>query len=255
VLAELQHPGIARHVAHGATEDGRHYLAMEWLDGEDLAARLRRGPLGVEDSLLHDGSVAAMVVGANAPTDLAASAARCALALWPLLPDPRMALATGWDVVDGTQPVGQVIDRAAALLSARADRPGPMERAILLDPMTRVLLGPHFEVSHDAHGPVLVSEREPLEDVRTLLGRPTPFVGRDPEPKFAAEVEYVFQHGLVRKAAYSMLTEADRRLGHRLAGIWLEEVGECEAAVLAEHFERGEAIGAAAQWYERAAER
>jgi serine/threonine protein kinase len=51
VLADLQHPGIARYVAHGVTETGRHYLAMEWLEGEDLASRLARGPLGVDESL------------------------------------------------------------------------------------------------------------------------------------------------------------------------------------------------------------
>ena len=51
LLAALQHPGIARHVDHGETEGGRHYLAMEWLDGEDLSARLARGPLGIDESL------------------------------------------------------------------------------------------------------------------------------------------------------------------------------------------------------------
>jgi serine/threonine protein kinase len=51
VLAGLEHPAIARHVDHGVTSDGRHYLAMEWLEGEDLAARLSRGALGVDESL------------------------------------------------------------------------------------------------------------------------------------------------------------------------------------------------------------
>lgn len=50
VLASLDHPGIVRHVAHGEAE-GRGYLAMAWLEGEDLAARLKRGPLGVADAL------------------------------------------------------------------------------------------------------------------------------------------------------------------------------------------------------------
>lgn len=50
VLASLDHPGIVRHVAHGET-DGRGYLAMAWLDGEDLSARLKRGRLGVTTSL------------------------------------------------------------------------------------------------------------------------------------------------------------------------------------------------------------
>ena len=35
------HPGIVRYVAHGAPPTGEPYLAMEWLDGEDLAAAAR----------------------------------------------------------------------------------------------------------------------------------------------------------------------------------------------------------------------
>ena len=40
VLSKLSHPNIVGYVAHGATEDGRTYLVMEWLDGETLATRL-----------------------------------------------------------------------------------------------------------------------------------------------------------------------------------------------------------------------
>ena len=43
-LARLNHPGIVRYVAHGETRQGL-YLAMEWLDGEDLAKCIRRGPI------------------------------------------------------------------------------------------------------------------------------------------------------------------------------------------------------------------
>jgi serine/threonine protein kinase len=42
VLAELSHPRIVRYVAHGVAPDGTAFLAMDWLDGEDLAARLAR---------------------------------------------------------------------------------------------------------------------------------------------------------------------------------------------------------------------
>ncbi len=52
LLALLQHPGVVSYVAHGHTPAGYLYLAMEWLDGEDLAARLVRGPLSVRESLL-----------------------------------------------------------------------------------------------------------------------------------------------------------------------------------------------------------
>ena len=70
-----------------------------------------------------------------------------------------------------------------------------------------------------------------------------------------APSEYVFRHDLVREAAYAMLTDADRVLGHRLAGEWLEQIGHPEAATIAEHLRRGEELQRAAGWYRRAAER
>src|SRR5262249_41468220 len=79
-------------------------------------------------------------------------------------------------------------------------------------------------------------------------------IGRRPQPRFPGEAEYGFRHALVREAAYAMLTDEDRRLGHRLAGEWLLGAGEHEAAVLAEHFERGGEPARALGWYQRAAE-
>jgi eukaryotic-like serine/threonine-protein kinase len=73
--------------------------------------------------------------------------------------------------------------------------------------------------------------------------------------KFPGEAEYTFRHSLLREAAYGMLTEDDRAVGHRLAGEWLERAGEVDASVLAEHFERGGETTRAAAWYRRAAER
>ncbi|HRI48702.1 MAG TPA: protein kinase [Pseudomonadota bacterium] len=52
ILAELQHPGIVGYVAHGQTQDGQRFLAMQWLDGEDLSSRLKRGPLSLSDALM-----------------------------------------------------------------------------------------------------------------------------------------------------------------------------------------------------------
>ena len=70
----------------------------------------------------------------------------------------------------------------------------------------------------------------------------------------AGEVEHGFRHALVREAAYAMLTESDRALGHQLAGAWLEQTGHGDAMMLAEHFERGGEPARAAGWYRRAAE-
>jgi eukaryotic-like serine/threonine-protein kinase len=65
--------------------------------------------------------------------------------------------------------------------------------------------------------------------------------------------QYRFHHGLLREAAYAMLTDADRVVGHRLAGEWLEGAGETDALTIAEHFERSEPARAA-PWLLRAEE-
>jgi serine/threonine protein kinase len=52
LLAQLAHPAIVRHVAHGQTEGGELYLAMEWIEGSDLAARLKHQPLSWQESVV-----------------------------------------------------------------------------------------------------------------------------------------------------------------------------------------------------------
>ncbi|XXX79994.1 protein kinase [Sorangium sp. So ce134] len=71
--------------------------------------------------------------------------------------------------------------------------------------------------------------------------------------RFQGEREIAFRHALVREAAYGMLTEEDRALGHRLAGAWLERAAEPSAAVIAEHLDRGGERARAAELYQRAA--
>jgi serine/threonine protein kinase len=51
VLAELSHPAIVRYLAHGIAPNGLPFLAMDWLEGEDLAARLARSGLAIAESL------------------------------------------------------------------------------------------------------------------------------------------------------------------------------------------------------------
>jgi len=71
---------------------------------------------------------------------------------------------------------------------------------------------------------------------------------------YGDEPMFIFRHALLRDAAYSMLTDEDRKLGHRLAGDWLMSAGERDAIVLAEHFDRGAVPTRAVSWYHRAAE-
>jgi serine/threonine protein kinase len=51
VLAELSHSAIVRYISHGETSSGMPYLAMDWLDGEDLSERLARHALQTDESL------------------------------------------------------------------------------------------------------------------------------------------------------------------------------------------------------------
>jgi hypothetical protein len=48
-LMELRHPHIVEYVAHGVSADQQPYLVMEWLEGHDLEARLKQGPLAEAD--------------------------------------------------------------------------------------------------------------------------------------------------------------------------------------------------------------
>ncbi|AKT42695.1 serine/threonine-protein kinase PknK [Chondromyces crocatus] len=51
LLSRLRHPRVVRYIATGATPAGEPYLVMEWLDGETLTDRLKRGALNVEETL------------------------------------------------------------------------------------------------------------------------------------------------------------------------------------------------------------
>jgi hypothetical protein len=88
----------------------------------------------------------------------------------------------------------------------------------------------------------LLGSEEQLAWVREMLGSlvEQELLVRRPESRFPGEEEYAFRHVLLREGAYAMLVKADRALGHRLAGAWLEEHGETDPAVLAEHLARAQ---------------
>jgi len=66
VLSQLRHDGIVKYIAHGRTDGGVQYLAMEWLEGEDLARRLRRTRLSVAECIALTRRVAASLAYAHA---------------------------------------------------------------------------------------------------------------------------------------------------------------------------------------------
>ncbi|HMJ52308.1 MAG TPA: protein kinase [Polyangiaceae bacterium] len=72
--------------------------------------------------------------------------------------------------------------------------------------------------------------------------------------RFPGETAFAFRHGLLREAAYAMLTDTDRGRGHFLAAEWLLRVGEKDALLLADHYELGGRLELAMPWLLRAAE-
>jgi tetratricopeptide (TPR) repeat protein len=65
-LAAIDHPNVVRYVAHGLTKDGEAFLAMEWLDGEDLATRIARAALSIDDTLAVARGIAGALAAAHA---------------------------------------------------------------------------------------------------------------------------------------------------------------------------------------------
>jgi tetratricopeptide (TPR) repeat protein len=94
-------------------------------------------------------------------------------------------------------------------------------------------------------------------DVDTWLGdlAAREWIVRPGTSRFPGEDELRFRHAIVREAAYLLMTADDRVLGHRLAGRWLERVGDRDPVRLAEHYELGGAPELAAEWHVRATEK
>ncbi|WP_437316637.1 serine/threonine-protein kinase [Sorangium sp. So ce385] len=141
-------------------------------------------------------------------------------------------------------------DTVLAMVQSRLEGLAPEERRVL---RAASVLGQVFW-----RGAALAllggEERAPALDAWLSGLAAREWIARRPAPSLNGEIEYAFRHALVREAAYDMLTDEDRALGHRLAGGWLEAAGEHDASVLAEHFERGGELGRAAACYVRAAE-
>jgi serine/threonine protein kinase/tetratricopeptide (TPR) repeat protein len=79
-------------------------------------------------------------------------------------------------------------------------------------------------------------------------------IERSSESRISGEREYRFLHALWRDAAYSLLTEENRQLGHRIAGEFLARAGEPDPLVIAEHLFTGGALEQALGHYLRAAD-
>lgn len=212
-------------------------------------------PLGAEIAELSNGSIVMTLSGrGGAIIDQAAKAARCALAARALMPENEMVLATGRRRATKRAPLGDLIDRAAAILRSagrmksmnRNGQDGP-ERSparIRLDAMSAGLLGPSFEVGGDSLSLFLESERHPREaSVRTLLGKATPCVGRERE---LAVLNGLWEECIGEPVARAALVTAAAGLGKsRLRYEFLQRVLGSDASVATDVWvARGDPMGA-----------
>jgi hypothetical protein len=159
-------PGTDEAAAAPSTGAGRALrLAVE-----DTAQRF-----GGQVDWLRDGSVAVIFDAGGVATDQAERAARCALAIRALFEEHPIALVTGFRRAGRPSPMGDLVRRAAGLLSGA---PG----AIWIDGLCAGLVDPKFEVASSEAGLALKAPR-PLADgvTRTVLGKEVPFVGREGE--------------------------------------------------------------------------
>jgi hypothetical protein len=166
---------------------------------------------------LADGSFVAALPGRVAEADGATQAARCALRMSSCAPGRSIALATG-RAPAARVPVGEVLDRAARLVA----RGAAAEGEIRIDDVTAGLLGRLFEVRDDEAGHLLSGERDLPRAARTLLGKPTAFVGRARE---LASLEAMVAECVEDEAARAVLVTARPGVGKsRLAQELLRNV-------------------------------
>jgi len=168
---------LARETAASA-----HTLAAERDDGNQMLAALSAAvaTYGGRAEVMADGSVMVSMFGTGAATDQAARAARCALAVRRILPDASMALSIGRSAGDRLR-LGDLIDRAAQLVAAPVAARAHAIRPIRVDEVAAGLLDVRFAIEGDDDGLVLVGERDVADPARTLLGKPSPCIGRERE--------------------------------------------------------------------------
>ncbi len=152
-------------------------VTLEQVDAEVGRIHELTSLSGAEPVVLPGGAVLVVVSGRGAATDQADRAAKSALLLRRLRPDLSLVVATGRAETTGRIPVGAAIDRAAALFPSV----DCANKGIAIDELTAGLLDPAFDVRREGTSYELLGQRTDFEATRLLMGKPTPFVGRDRE--------------------------------------------------------------------------
>jgi hypothetical protein len=129
---------------------------------------------GGELTRLPNGTCLVTLADPGSTTEQLLRSVACALELRDAMPLARIALATARVQTTPSAP-GRLIDQAASLLAASTSS------GIRIDETTAGILGQRFDTRPDPEGHIVLRRRRKVEAPRTLLGKPTLFVGRDKE--------------------------------------------------------------------------
>jgi eukaryotic-like serine/threonine-protein kinase len=177
--------------------------------------RLLARSYSAEIAPLRGGALLMVLGGRGEAHDRAARAARCALELRQLRPDLSVAIATGLAETSGQIPVGVAIDRAAAVLrSGPSGAPG-----VHIDALTYGLVESRFELQVEGERRSLLGERRDHDTTRSLMGKRTPFVGRDKELRL---LQATLEEASAERVARVVLVTGPPGIGKsRLSNEWL----------------------------------
>ncbi|HEX4515775.1 MAG TPA: AAA family ATPase, partial [Polyangiaceae bacterium] len=176
-------------------------ISLRTTEGRETIARATE-PFDAALDVAAEGTMIITLRGGS--TEQAARAARCALAVHAACPGTAIALAVGRGVTESEGLSGEVIERAAALLSTALADPAD---AVHVETALAPLLESRFVVTTRTEGMLLHAERSAFESARVVLGRVTPFVGRTRE---LATIENAFASALadLQAAAVVIVGEA-----------------------------------------------
>jgi hypothetical protein len=196
-------------VARPPTPPAEHPLIPLAREAEERALRAaverHRGKL----EILPDGLVLAALSSADAATDLATRAARCALAIRTLLGQGAVVVVSGREILGPSLPESELFERAVDLLDSTA-KPA----TVRIDELTSALLDDRFDAG--GSGLHLRGELRDPSRARIRSGGHVAFVGREQE---FAQLDTIFNQCAEEHVASMVLLTGvagvgKSRLGH-----------------------------------------
>nr|WP_275939165.1 protein kinase [Polyangium spumosum] len=121
------------------------------------------------------------ILGRGNPTEIAGRAARLGLEIAGLAKGSRVAIFAAYAEANDKAPVGKVLDGVFHLLDMPTLDGGKGPRPVRVNDVACAFLDARFDVASYIGEFWLRGERETTRAVRTLLGKPSPYVGRDEE--------------------------------------------------------------------------